>query len=75
MALHGKFVINDAYYSPLSSPGVGTFLVFSGNGAYRNRGVCGMIPMLRSQKIAVPCMRKLQAYGTSEVIANGKACP
>lgn len=44
MALHGKFVINDAYYSPLSFPGIGTFLAFSGNGAYRNRGACGMIP-------------------------------
>lgn len=44
MALHGKFVINDAYYSPLSFPGIGTFLAFSGNGAYRNRGACGMLP-------------------------------
>lgn len=44
MALHGKFVINDAYYSPLSFPGIGTFLAFSGNGAYRNRGACGMMP-------------------------------
>lgn len=44
MALHGKFVTNDAYYSPLSFPGVGTFLAFSGNGAYRNRGACEMIP-------------------------------
>jgi len=26
MALHGKFVINDADYSPLSFPGLGTFL-------------------------------------------------
>lgn len=42
MALHGKFVINDAYYSPLSFPGIGTFLAFSGDGAYRNRGACGM---------------------------------
>lgn len=44
MALHGKFVINDMYYSPLSFPGVGTFLAFSGNGAYCNRGACAMIP-------------------------------
>lgn len=42
MALHGKFVINDAYYSPLSFPGIGTFLAFSGDGTYRNRGACGM---------------------------------
>jgi hypothetical protein len=171
MALHGMFVINDAYYSPLSFPGVGTFLAFSGNGAYRNRGACGMIPkegpvptgkywivdrpegglksqvnagardiynhvvkgatfrhnewfalwrvdwgiddytwsegvkrgnfrlhpgslsegcitlphdsdfallrnaLIRTQKIDVPCMRKLKAYGTIEVIANGKTCP
>jgi hypothetical protein len=46
MALHGKFIINDAYYSPLSFPGVGTFLAFSGDGAYRNRGACGMKPMV-----------------------------
>lgn len=44
MALHGKFVINEADYSPLFFPGVGTFLAFSGNGVYRNRGACGMIP-------------------------------
>ena len=31
------------YYSPLVFPGVGTFLAFSGNGAYRNRGACGRI--------------------------------
>lgn len=171
MALHGKFVVNDACYSPLSFPGVGTFLAFSGDGAYRNRGACGMIPkmgpvpagkywivdrpagglksqinagvrdiynhfasgarfrhsewfalwrddweiddytwiegvkrgnfrlhpgvlsegcitlphdsdfamlrnaLLRTQKMDVPCMRKLNAYGTIEVIANGKTCP
>lgn len=43
MALQGKFVINNADYSPLSFPGLGTFLAFSGNGAYRNKGGCGMI--------------------------------
>lgn len=43
MALNGKFVINNADYSPLSFPGLGTFLAFSGNGAYRNRGGCGAI--------------------------------
>lgn len=170
MALHGKFIINDAYYSPLSFPGVGTFLAFSGNGAYRNRGACGMIPsmgpvppgkywivdrpegvlksrvvthvkdiynqfangatfihsewfalwrddggiddftwtegvmrsnfrlhpgvlsegcitvlhdsdfamlrnaLLRTSQIDVPCMKKLKAYGTIEVIANGGSC-
>lgn len=171
MALHGKFIINDACYSPLFFPGVGTFLAFSGNGAYRNRGACGMIPkegpvpagkywtvdppeggfrsqlkagmsdiynhyvsgatfrhsewfaiwrddwaiddytwienvkrgnfrlhpgvisegcitlphdsdyamlrnaLLRTQKIEVPCMKQLMAYGTIEVITNGKTCP
>lgn len=169
MALNGRLVINDADYSPLSFPGVGTFLAFSGDGVYRNRGACGMIPqkgpvpagkywivdrpegglksqlnasvrdaynhlmkgatfkhnewfalwrddwgiddytwvnsvmrgnfrlhpgtlsegcitlshdsdfallrsaLLRTQKIDVPCMRKLKAYGTIEVIVNGKA--
>lgn len=43
MALNGKFIINDAYYSLLSLSDLGTFLVFSGNGAYRNRGACKMI--------------------------------
>lgn len=44
MALDGKFVIANADYSPLSFPGIGTFLAFSGNGAYRNRGGCGAVP-------------------------------
>lgn len=43
MALYGKFVINNADYSPLIFPGLGTFLAFSGNGIYRNKGGCGMI--------------------------------
>lgn len=38
MVLYGKFIIHDAYYSLLSLSDLGTFLVFSGNGAYRNRG-------------------------------------
>lgn len=97
MALHGKFVINDAYYCPLSFPGVGTFLAFSGDGAYRNRGACGMKPAvgpvpagkywivdrpdggIKSQAITTMkdfwSMKKLKAYGTIEVIANGKVCP
>lgn len=44
MALHGKFVINDADFSPLTIYGVGTFMAFSGKGAYRNRGACAHIP-------------------------------
>ncbi|BDH45144.1 hypothetical protein TUM12370_11880 [Salmonella enterica subsp. enterica serovar Choleraesuis] len=43
MALHGKFIINNADYSPLIFPGVGTFMAFSGTGIYRNKGSCGMI--------------------------------
>ncbi len=44
MALQGKFIINDADFSPLTLYGVGTFMAFSGNGAYRNRGGCAGIP-------------------------------
>jgi hypothetical protein len=171
MALHGNFIFNDAYYSPLSFSGVGIFLAFSGNGAYRHSGGCGMIPekgpvpagkywiverpeggmrsqliagvrdiynyfargasfrnsewfaiwrdgwtiddytwvenvkrgnfrlhpgtlsegcitlphdadyamlrnaLLRTEKVEVPCMKQLLAYGTIEAIANGKTCP
>lgn len=32
MALQGRFILDDAEYSPLVFPGVGTFLAFSGNG-------------------------------------------
>lgn len=41
MTIHGKFVLNDADYSPLTLYGVGTFMAFSGTGIYRNRGACG----------------------------------
>ena len=44
MTLHGRFVINDAHDSPLSFAGAGTFLAFSGDGIYRNRGACDMKP-------------------------------
>lgn len=44
MALQGKFIVNDADFSPLMIYGVGTFMAFSGDGIYRNRGGCGMIP-------------------------------
>lgn len=43
MALHGKFVLNDADYSPFTLYGVGTFFAFSGNGIYRNRGACSSV--------------------------------
>jgi hypothetical protein len=40
MALQGKFVVNNAPLSPLFIFGVGTFMAFSGDGIYRNRGGC-----------------------------------
>ncbi|HFT8555352.1 TPA: DUF2778 domain-containing protein, partial [Klebsiella pneumoniae] len=30
--------------------------------------------LLRTQQIDVPCIRKLKAYGSIEVIANGQPC-
>lgn len=44
MALNGKFLLNGADIAPLSFPGVGIFMAFSGNGAYKNRGGCGKHP-------------------------------
>jgi hypothetical protein len=44
MALQGKFIINDADFSPLTIYGVGTFMAFSGRDAYRNHGGCAGIP-------------------------------
>ncbi|QIU92085.1 DUF2778 domain-containing protein [Yokenella regensburgei] len=38
MALNGTFILNGADYAPLTFPGIGIFMAFSGNGAYRNRG-------------------------------------
>ncbi|MDY0971762.1 DUF2778 domain-containing protein [Siccibacter turicensis] len=171
MALQGKFIINNADYSPLTFYGIGTFLAFSGNGIYRNRSGCKALPdegpippgkywildrkkndfwhsiipgikdwysdafkdaqfthddwfslyrddggiddstwidgvprssfrlhpgtiskgcitvvhnsdyaiirnaLLRTQRVPVPCMRNLSAYGYIEVIADGKMCP
>lgn len=43
MALQGKFVVNNKHLSPLSIMGVGTFMAFSGNNIYRNRGGCTAI--------------------------------
>ena len=31
--------------------------------------------LLGTQKMDVPCMRELKAYGTMEVIINGASCP
>ncbi|PNS11174.1 hypothetical protein COO59_12940 [Mixta theicola] len=44
MALYGRFVINDADFSPLIFNGIGTFMDFSGDGLYRNHGGCSIIP-------------------------------
>jgi len=41
MALNGRFLLNGADIAPLTFPGVGTFMAFSGNGVYKNRGGCG----------------------------------
>jgi hypothetical protein len=40
MALQGKFLVNNERFSPLTICGVGSFLAFSGNEIYRNRGGC-----------------------------------
>ncbi|MEX5384188.1 DUF2778 domain-containing protein [Cronobacter muytjensii] len=44
MALFGKFTINNADFSPLLIYGVGTFMTFSGDSTYRNRGGCVALP-------------------------------
>lgn len=41
MSLQGKFVINNADYSPLIFPGLGNFLAFSGNDIYVIRVAAG----------------------------------
>ncbi|MGF6698559.1 hypothetical protein OKW38_003171 [Paraburkholderia sp. MM5496-R1] len=44
MAYFGKFLVNNAPLSPLTINGIGTFDAYSGNGQYRNRGGCTMVP-------------------------------
>lgn len=44
MALQGKFLLNTADIAPLTIYGVGTFMAFSGQQAYINKGACGHIP-------------------------------
>jgi len=44
MALQGKFVVNEAKFSPLTISGLGTFLAFSGNKQFRNKGGCVGMP-------------------------------
>ena len=44
MAYQGKFLVNNEPFSPLTIFGVGTFMAYSGNNQYRNRGGCTMVP-------------------------------
>ncbi|HTH61352.1 MAG TPA: DUF2778 domain-containing protein [Paraburkholderia sp.] len=44
MPVHGKFDVDNEPLSPLTLFGVGTFLAYSGNDVYRNRGGCVGIP-------------------------------
>ncbi|CRG49039.1 DUF2778 domain-containing protein [Yersinia wautersii] len=44
MTLQGQFVVNNASFSPLTIFGTGTFMAFSGDNAYRNRGGCVAVP-------------------------------
>lgn len=44
MALQGKFLVNNQSHAPLYMFGVGTFMAFSGEGIYRNRGGCTGVP-------------------------------
>lgn len=40
MPIQGRFFVNNQPLAPLSMFGVGTFMAFSGNDIYRNRGGC-----------------------------------
>ncbi|GAB3626672.1 hypothetical protein PTE30175_03037 [Pandoraea terrae] len=44
MPLQGKFIVDNQHLSPLIVPGVGSFMAFSGNEIYRNRGGCTARP-------------------------------
>ncbi|PLZ03743.1 hypothetical protein CY652_05025 [Burkholderia sp. WAC0059] len=43
MPLQGKFIVNNESFEPLVMYGVGTFMAFSGNDIYRNRGGCSAV--------------------------------
>ena len=80
MTLHGKFVINDAHYSPLPFPAVGTLhpgALSEGSITLPHDSDFAILrnALLRTPRVDVPCMSKLKVYGTIEVIANGKTCP
>jgi hypothetical protein len=44
MAVTGKFIVDNAWLSPLTINGIGTFHAYSGNDQYRNRGGCTAVP-------------------------------
>lgn len=44
MAYNGRFLVNNAFLSPLTIDGLGTFDAYSGNDQYRNRGGCTAVP-------------------------------
>jgi hypothetical protein len=44
MALQGKFLVDNEPLAPLTMYGVGTFMAFSGDEIYRNRGGCTAVP-------------------------------
>ncbi|GKW26925.1 DUF2778 domain-containing protein [Pectobacterium brasiliense] len=44
MPIHGRFIVNNADFSPLIMYGLGTFLAYSGNRVYRNQAGCIGIP-------------------------------
>ncbi|MBK0033913.1 DUF2778 domain-containing protein [Erwinia sp. S43] len=46
MALQGKFILNGADIAPLTIYGVGTFMAFSGQQVYMNKGGCGHMSKL-----------------------------
>lgn len=46
MSLQGKFIVNDADFSPLIIYGIGTFMAYSGKDQYRNQASCIAIPEL-----------------------------
>lgn len=43
MPIQGKFLVNNQPLAPLAMFGVGTFMAFSGNNIYRNRGGCAAL--------------------------------
>lgn len=44
VALYGKFILNGADIAPLTVPGVGVFMAFSGNGGCVNQSSCSKLP-------------------------------